>query len=63
MAQPPIRLGSGAGLNGVGKGSLVIPLTKCGVAFAASTPAMKHKAMVDVMAFPFPGSGGRGCRR
>src|ERR1700753_4303889 len=49
MTQPPTRLGSGAALKGVGNCSLVMPLTKCGVAFAASTPAMKHSTIVDVM--------------
>jgi hypothetical protein len=30
MAQPPMRLGSGAALKGVGNCSLVVPLTKWG---------------------------------
>src|SRR4051794_7363743 len=51
--QPPIRLISGEVPNGVGKCSLVMPFTKCGVAFAPSTPAKNARIAVCSMSTPW----------
>jgi hypothetical protein len=46
IAQPATTFTTGNDPKGVGKGSFVIPLTKCGAALAAKIPAKRLRTRV-----------------